>query len=108
MEISEKTRSLAVGNDLFRQSFKKEKIVITEGVDNSADRSEIIEATRSFKDFTEANDPNGEHNFGAFKVKGKEYFWKIDYYDSNFDYGADPYESSIFERVLTVMRAEEY
>lgn len=37
----------------------------------------------------------------------EKFFFKIDYYDLDFNYGADPL-SEPFKRVLTIMKAEEY
>ena len=54
----------------------------------------VMERVKGFNDFTEDNDPWGEHDFGSFEVKGKnKIFWKIDDYQ-----GTDGYEL-----VLTVM-----
>jgi hypothetical protein len=108
MEISQKTKDIARGNDIFRQDFSRERIVLTSGVDSSPYKEEIIQATKSFNSFNNSNDPYGEHNFGSFVVAGEKYFFKIDYYDNDFEFGADPYESSVYQRVLTIMRADEY
>ncbi len=64
---------------------------------------------RVFSNFNKDNDPNGEHDFGAFDVDGITYFWKIDYYDVEYQYlSLDPSDETITNRVLTVMLAEEY
>ena len=40
---------------------------------------------------SKANDPWGEHDFGAFELDGKTLNWKIDYYDEWLDAGSpDP------------------
>lgn len=70
---------------------------------------EVIERVKLFEEFTEANDPHGEHDFGAFWYKGQHIFWKIDYYTPDFKHGsADPSDPAQTQRVLTVMLAEEY
>ena len=68
-----------------------------------------MEKVRNFSNFNKDNDPNGEHDFGAFDVNGITYFWKIDYYDVDYQYlSLDPSDETITNRVLTVMLAEEY
>jgi hypothetical protein len=69
--------------------------------------SEIFVGVQNFKDFTEDNDPYGEHDFGSFEVKGHKIFWKIDYYDQQLKYGTEPLDPDC-RRVVTIMLAEEY
>jgi Protein of unknown function (DUF3768) len=66
-------------------------------------------AIATFDDWTEGNDPYGEHDFGAFDLFDQRLFFKIDYYHPDHDSLA-PVPSSIelCRRVLTVMLAEEY
>jgi Protein of unknown function (DUF3768) len=69
----------------------------------------IYAVVQSFKDFTEDNDPHGEHDFGSFEYAGERCFWKIDYYDKAMEYGSDdPADPAKTTRVLTIMLAEEY
>jgi len=68
---------------------------------------DIYTAVYNYKDFTEDNDPYGEHDFGSFKIHGHKIFWKIDYYDQQLKYGVDPLDSDC-RRVVTIMLAEEY
>ncbi len=99
-------------NDMFRQTFIAGKVIMTPGIASLADdhREEIITKVRAFKDFTEDNDPYGEHDFGAFTQKGAgKIFWKIDYYDRTMTMGSeDPADLKQTCRVLTIMLAEEY
>lgn len=69
--------------------------------------ADIYTAVRNYGDFTEDNDPYGEHDFGSFKVHGHKIFWKIDYYDQQLKYGVDPLDPDC-RRVVTIMLAEEY
>jgi hypothetical protein len=69
--------------------------------------SKIYNSVQNFKDFTEDNDPYGEHDFGSFTVSGVKIFWKIDYYDENLEKWCDPLSPDC-NRVLTIMRADEY
>ena len=72
-------------------------------------QSRIREHVETFDTWTSANDPHGEHDFGAFEVDDVRVFWKIDYYDKSLDMGSeDPSDPGQTTRVLTIMRAEEY
>ena len=55
------------------------------------------------------NDPDGFHDFGVLTVDETKVFWKIDYYDPNFDMGSeDPLDVEKTARVLTVMLPYEW
>ena len=87
------------------------RVVVTAGV-NELDvdvQRAILEQVARFDSFDEGNDPHGEHDFGAFEYDGDRLFWKIDYYDTNYEMGSDdPWDADITRRVLVVMLAEEY
>jgi hypothetical protein len=71
----------------------------------------ILAKVRTYGEFTEGNDPWGEHDFGWFEVSAVgKVFWKIDYYaDPELAEGSpDPADPLRCFRVLTVMLAEEY
>jgi hypothetical protein len=71
--------------------------------------SRVMQAVRAFNDFTEDNDPYGEHDFGNFVLDGADVFWKIDYYDNELEYGSpNAADAALTKRVLTVLLAEEY
>jgi hypothetical protein len=99
-------------NDAFRTTLDQNlgKVVMTSGVASLTDKQiEIYQKVKSFNDFNEDNDPHGEHDFGMFDIGRERFFWKIDYYDENLEYGSeDPADSSKTTRVLTIMLAEEY
>ncbi|MBQ9235404.1 MAG: DUF3768 domain-containing protein [Alphaproteobacteria bacterium] len=104
----EKTRQL---NDKFRQTFNGGKVVFTRGVADLPlnEQLAIIGKVQNFNSFTKNNDPYGEHDFGAFDFGGTTYFWKIDYYDIDYHcLSQDPSDPTITNRVLTIMRADEY
>jgi hypothetical protein len=101
-----RTQHLAIGPFL-----AQEQVVITRGVadlgNDFIDRA--VKAVRHFSNFTEDNDPYGEHDFGSFELDGIKLFWKIDCYDQNLEYGSpDPADADITRRVLTILLAEEY
>lgn len=103
-------------NDEFRKGERPNigRVVITSGVQElvaATPRGQlgILQAVQKFDAFDEDNDPNGEHDFGAFEHAGKRCFWKLDYYDRTLESGsADPSDPSLTTRVLTIMLAEEY
>jgi hypothetical protein len=52
---------------------------------------------------------HGEHDFGAVDEGGVRYFWKVDCFDRNTEFGSpDPADPAVTTRVLTIMRADEY
>jgi len=66
-------------------------------------------AIATFNDWTEGNDPYGEHDFGALVLFGQKLFFKIDYYHPDHDtHAPEPGNVEHCRRVLTVMLAEEY
>lgn len=98
-------------NDNFRKTFIGGRVMLTSGIraKTQDEIAEILEKVRSFDNFTTANDPYGEHDFGSFDYKGQKIFWKIDYYDKNMQYlSEDPTDISKTIRTLTIMLAEEY
>ena len=101
-------------NDEFRREFwcsPLGKTVVTRAVNalSAKDRAELMDNVRLFNDFSKDNDPYGEHDFGCIKIFGETFFWKIDYYDNNFQYGSEnPADQKITQRLLTIMTANEY
>lgn len=98
-------------NDNFRKTFAGGRVIWTTGIDSMdfIDVVKIMEKVRYFNNFTPDNDPYGEHDFGSFDYKGKKIFWKIDYYDTNYQYlSENPANPDVTNRVLTVMLADEY
>lgn len=99
-------------NDLLRTTFIGGKTLTTVGINQlpAEVQEDIITRVRTFKDFSEDNDPYGEHDFGAFEQSGAgKIFWKIDYYAPDMERGSeDPADPKQTCRVLTIMLAEEY
>lgn len=66
-------------------------------------------AVAAFSEFTQDNDPHGDHTFGVVEVAGQRVFWKIDLYDENYKYGSeDPADLTKTARVLTIFLPSEY
>lgn len=98
-------------NDNFRKTFSGGKVMLTSGINAKSqdDIAEILSEVRRFNNFTKANDPYQEHDFGSFDYNGEKIFWKIDYYDKSYQYlSENPANPDITNRVLTVMLADEY
>lgn len=97
-------KEIAKRNDLLRRSlpciYPPNLAVLTKGVASLGDEevNEIFKKVRDFSEFTEGNDPWGEHDFGAFQYNSREFFWKIDDYGGHEGYNL----------ILTIMLAEDY
>ena len=107
-EYSRKIRDL---NDELRRDMPHGSIILTRAVarlDNETVRA-ILSAISEFDDFTPDNDPAGDHDFGQiFDGGGVPYFWKIDAYDLDLQWGSpDPTDVTVTRRILTVMTAED-
>lgn len=108
------TNKIAELNDNLRENLlspSKNKVVLTVGVSNLPliEQMLLLKKVKDFNDFTPDNDPYGEHDFGKIVYNDTNYFWKIDYYDNNCEFGSeDPSNPDITTRVLTIMRADEY
>jgi Protein of unknown function (DUF3768) len=69
----------------------------------------VIQRVAIFSEFTADNDPHEEHDFGNFELAGRKFFFKIDYFDANMEFGSeDPADPTKTTRALTIMLAEEY
>ena len=111
---------IAEQNDRFRTTWGSDftvpgQIVLTRGVADlsPAAKSIIMQRVQNFSEFTEDNDPYGDHSFGAFEfeIADNSYhiFWKIDLYDQDYNRGScDPANVSVTRRVLTILHASEY
>ena len=117
--IVDRAPYIAFTNDIFRTLILFGPIkgipgqaVMTRGVEDLGRRfaNAVGEAIIDFDDFTEDNDPYGEHDFGVVEVEGQRVFWKIDYYadDTCTSGSEDPADCTRTYRVMTVMLAEEY
>lgn len=121
-EQEQKTKAIRELNDELRKAVPNisdvpGRIVITSGIqaltgtdaEPGKHLPKLFDLTRSFDEFTDDNDPYGEHDFGALDFEGVRVFWKIDYYAPDMMHGAaDPTDLEACIRVLTIMLAEEY
>ena len=98
-------------NDNLRQTFTGGRVLLTAGIKAKSkdDIAKILSEVRQFNNFTPDNDPYNEHDFGSFDYKGETIYFKIDYYDKNYQYlSEDPSNPDVTNRVMTVMLASEY
>ena len=99
-------------NDRFRREGRgKGSIVVTPGIQERglSFLRRVVLAVRDFDQFTEDNDPWGEHDYGAIEVDGEKVFWKLDYYDPTLTQGSEnPANEAVTHRVLTIMLPNEY
>ena len=89
----------------------QDRILITQGIAAlpPLDQIEIVAKVRAFEDFSDDNDPHGEHDFGSFEHGSERIFWKIDYYDAALEQGSeDPADPQVTARVLTILLALEW
>ncbi len=106
-----KTTRIRALNDQLRQNFADGMAVMTPGVAAlGAEAVErIIKTIAIFDDFSHANDPHEEHDFGSFEADGHMIMFKIDYFDRDLSmHSPDPADPSVTKRVITIMLAEEY
>jgi hypothetical protein len=107
----ERTDAIRDLNDKFRTSFEGGKVLVTKGIQSLGPAATlvILQAVARFKEFTRANDPHNEHDFGGFEYGNLTVFWKIDYYDQQLELAShSPADPHVTTRVLTIMLASEY
>lgn len=111
MPVNSQTARIRDLNDAFRTNLPEGKCILSAGVSDlgATVAAAALAAARAFGAFTADNDPEGEHDFGAFMIDENRLVWKIDYYDPTLRYGSrDPSDPAETKRVLTIMLAEEY
>lgn len=105
------TKLIRYLNDDFRKNFTGGKVVLSQGIRamSKLEIAEIMLKVSRFNDFTIANDPYEEHDYGSFEYHGKQIMWKIDYYDTDYVYASeDPADITKTKRLLTILTADEY
>jgi len=105
---AEKTRAL---NDELRQHLLGGGAVITAGIAELGPDAvkRLVQTIGIFDDFSHANDPHEEHDFGVFEFEGTRVAFKIDYYDKSLTFHSpNPADPAVTERIITIMRADEY
>ena len=98
-------------NDQLRRKGIGGRIVITRGIQALGPDGvrEVLTAVARFDDFSEDNDPWGEHDCAVLTVGGRRIIFKVDYYDCDLRWHSpDASDPAVTERVLTIMLSEEY
>ena len=109
--IETKTASISRLNDMLRTQGIGGRVVATPGILNLGHetRANVLQAIKTYASFDQDDDPYNQHDFGAVDVAGERFFFKIDYYDLNLQFGSeDPSDPEKTTRIMTIMRADEY
>ncbi|WP_020508780.1 DUF3768 domain-containing protein [Bradyrhizobium sp. WSM2793] len=98
-------------NDELRKHLLGGGAVITTGIaelgQDAVER--LVRTVALYDDFHHANDPQEEHDAGVFDFEGTAVLFKIDYYDKSLKFHSpNPADPSVTERIITIMRADEY
>jgi hypothetical protein len=103
--------SIRVLNDELRQHLLGGGTIITAGIAALGPEAveRLVKTIAVFDDFCHANDPHEEHDWGSFRLDEVDVIFKIDYYDKTLSFHSpNPADSSVTERVITILRADEY
>ena len=111
-DLADRTTRIRRLNDALRKSnIGNGQVMITAGIQALGDAfvARCRAAVAAFDAFESGNDPYHEHDFGSITVDGETVFFKLDYYDTELEYGSpDPADPKVTRRVLTIMLASEY
>jgi hypothetical protein len=103
--------SIRALNDELRKHLLGGGAVITAGIAELGPQAveRLVKTIAVFDDFCHANDPHEEHDFGSFRFDEVDVIFKIDYYDKTLSFHSpNPADPSVTERVITILRADEY
>lgn len=98
-------------NDAFRTGRGSGRLAITSGVRalGAHKLASVLNQVRCYDNFGDTNDPYLEHDFGSIDIEDVQVFWKIDYFDENYENGSsDPADANVTGRLMTIMLASEY
>jgi hypothetical protein len=109
--MDQRTQRVRELNDRFRKHLLTVTFVMSPGVSDLGEEAgtRIVAAIAAFDDFSRTDDPDGQHNLGAFEADGQTIIFKIDCFDTDLKYQSpDPTDPVVTVRVMTVMLAHEY
>jgi uncharacterized protein DUF3768 len=98
-------------NDELRKHLLGGGAVITTGIAalGAEAVARLVQTIAVFDDFCHANDPHEEHDFGSFRFDDVDVIFKIDYFDKSLNFHSpDAADPAVTERVITIMKADEY
>ena len=110
----DRAAAIAALNDAFRAAGPERDWVMTAGIQSRglAFIAAVIAKVRTHACFPPDSDPHGERDFGVISLAGEQVWFKIDYYDYDYElepYGSeDPANPGRTRRVLTIMFPDEY
>ena len=111
LDTASKTDIFRKLNDALRITLAGGKVTMTAAIAALPGRTKanVLSAIRQFSNFTQDNDPHGEHDFASVEVEGERYYGKIDYYSPDMEGGSEvPADPSKTVRVLTIMHSSAY
>ena len=82
--VDKATQSIAHLNDQARTTLTNCKLIITKGIDLLGNDAVdcILNLVKSFDDFSERNDPFGEHDFGVIRINYEDSFNQSIFWDN--------------------------
>jgi hypothetical protein len=110
-ECSIKTARIRELNDQLRCKGIGGRVLVTRGIEALGPQGvhQVLASVARFNDFTDDNDPWGEHDCAVLTVDGRRIIFKVDYFDRDLKWHSpDASDPAVTERVLTIMLAEEY
>ncbi|MDA9949462.1 DUF3768 domain-containing protein [Paracoccaceae bacterium] len=83
-DVDRTTQSIALLNDQARTTLTNCKLIITQGIDLLGNDAVdcIFNLVKSFDDFSERNDPFGEHDFGVIRINYEDSFNQSIFWDN--------------------------
>jgi hypothetical protein len=109
--MSTDTDRIRALNDDLRKHLLGGGAVITAGIAALGPEAvaRLVKTIAVFDDFCHDNDPHEEHDFGSFRFDDVDVMFKIDYFDKSLNFHSpDAADPAVTERVITIMRADEY
>ncbi|GEO01711.1 hypothetical protein NSE01_35430 [Novosphingobium sediminis] len=106
-----RAEAIALLNDKLRKTGKGGSVLITTNLTRITgfDATVLTKALAECGGFDASNNPHGERDFGDLTLWGYDLIWKIDYYDTELQFGSDdPTDPDVTHRVLTVMLASDW
>ena len=82
--VDKATQSIAHLNDQARTTLTNCKLMVTRGIDLLGEEAVdcILDLVKRFDDFSERNDPFGEHDFGVIRINYEDSFNQSIFWDN--------------------------